>query len=171
MPAPSGLLGAFEPQQSLGESAFDGILRLAFRNGEERAAGRALAGNTAHKDARKRMLPVRGDGKLLDGLVRELFREDAAQLLTKIFAGNLFRVACEIEPDNLEALGSGSSEMLDREGQTKIGLLGNGQHTASHVAVVGPEVKEGFIRGAAKFPRDRCSRGGPSSGFTDFGGA
>jgi hypothetical protein len=166
-----GLAGPFEPKQSVGEAAFEGVLRFAIGDREERDVRGTAAKDSASVDFGKRMLEILGDRDFFEVFVGKLFRQYAAQLLAVAFARKIARAGGVFEADDFQALWPGTTEALDGEGEAVLGIAGDGDDAAGDVAVFRPQVKQRLSRISADFPGERRRGGEAAAVFADFDGA
>ncbi len=161
-----GLAGFFEPEQAVGEAAFERVLRFAFGDSEESDLRRAAVKNATGVDFGERVLEILRDADFFEGLVRELFGEDTAQLLAETFAREIAGAGGVFEANDFHALWPRAAEAFD--GERVLGIVGDGNDAAGNVAVFRPQVKQRLFGVSTNFPGERRRGGDAAAVLADF---
>jgi hypothetical protein len=116
----------------------------------------------------KAIAPDPAQRRFFRGFIRELFGQDAPQLLTVALASEVARAGGVVKADNFQALGPNAAEALDSEGEAVLGIVGDGDDAAGDVATFRSQVKQRLFRISGDFPGQRRHRGEAAAVFADF---
>lgn len=169
--ATTRLLRAVKPQQPERRTALARLRRFTVNNGEDGPAGGPASQETPRIVTREGVFEIGRNGERFQRFVRKLLGEDAAEARAQFLARHIARGASELRADELQAIGPGAAEALDRKREALLGMIGDRKNSPREVVLLRPQIQKRLLRGAADFPQQCGEHGNSAAIFANFDGS